>query len=81
MKRATAGIGNDAFLYIKSPNNKGASSLRSTIFSDNIAGTQSGFVLGYTASNPSVTTTVINPTSYLYAIRYVDLTQPYKNYN
>jgi hypothetical protein len=78
MKRATAGIGNDAFLYIKSPNNKGASSLRSTIFSDNIAGTQSGFVLGYTASNPSVTTTVINPTSYLYAIRYVDLTQPYK---
>jgi hypothetical protein len=78
MKRATAGIGNDAFLYIKSPNNKGASSLRSTIFSDNIAGIQSGFVLGYTASNPSVTTTVINPTSYLYAIRYVDLTQPYK---
>ena len=78
MKRATAGIGNDAFLYIKSPNNKGASSLRSTIFDDNILGTQSGFVLGYTGSNPSVTTTVINPTSYLYGIRYVDLNQPYK---
>jgi len=78
MKRATAGIGNDAFLYMKSPNNKGSSSLRSTIYSDNIAGTQSGFVLGYTANNPSADTTVINPIDYLYGIRYIDLNQPYK---
>ncbi len=75
MKRG-GGPENGAFLYIKSPNNKGASSLRSTIFSD--SGTNnSGFVLGYTASNPSAATTVINPINYLYGIRYKDLGQPY----
>lgn len=71
-------IGNDAYLYIKSPNNKGCSSLRATLFNDEISGVASGFVLGYTASNPIAGTTDINPANYLYGIRYVDLNQPYK---
>ena len=77
MKR-NAGPENGAFLYMKSPNNKGSSSLRATIFNDSIVGTNSGFVLGYTSSNPSASTEIINPANYLYAIRYVDLSQPYK---
>lgn len=72
-----APIGNDAFLYIKSPNNKGCSSLTATLLGDT-GTTASGFVLGYTAQNPNVQATVINPTSYLYGIRYVDTAQPYK---
>lgn len=72
-----APIGNDAFLYIKSPNNKGCSSLTATLLGDT-GTTASGFVLGYTAQNPNVQATVINPASYLYGIRYVDTSQPYK---
>jgi len=72
-----APIGNDAFLYIKSPNNKGVSSLTATLLGDT-GTTASGFVLGYTAQNPNVQTTVINPTDILYGIRYVDTAQPYK---
>jgi len=78
MKRGTVGIGNDAFLYMKSSNNKGSSVLRSTIFEDSGDGTKSGFVLGYTVSNPSADTVVINPNIYLYGIRYIDMAQPYK---
>lgn len=70
-------IGNDAFLYIKSPNNKGASSFTATLLGDT-GTTASGFVLGYTAQNPNVQATAINPSSYLYGIRYVDEAQPYK---
>ena len=75
MKRG-GGVENGAFLYMKSPNNKGCGSLRATLFSD--SGTNGGFVLGYTLQNPSATTTIINPANYLYGIRYVDLAQPYK---
>ena len=78
-KMATSGdIGNNSYLYIKSPNNKGCSSLRATLFADNVAGTKSGFVLGYTANNPNASTVDINPADYLYGIRYVDLNQNYK---
>lgn len=70
-------IGNDAFLYIKSPNNKGCSSLTATLLGDT-GTTASGFVLGYTAQNPNVQTTVINPADFLYGIRYIDTAQPYK---
>lgn len=66
---------NNSFIYIKSPNNKGCSSLRAGLYADD--GTNNGFVIGYTAENPSASTTVINPINYLYAIRYKDLTQPY----
>jgi hypothetical protein len=71
-------IGNDAYLYIKSPNNKGCSSLRATLNNDNTGGEASGFVLGYTASNPISGAETINPNSYLYGVRYIDLNQPYK---
>lgn len=77
MKRG-GGPENGAYLYIKSPNNKGSSSLRATIFADDEDDfTNSGFVLGYTASNPVVNTDVINPNVYLYGIRYIDMNQPY----
>lgn len=71
-------VGNDSYLYMKSPNNKGCSSLRATLNNDNTAGTASGFVLGYTLSNPIAGATSINPSNYSYGIRYVDLNQPYK---
>lgn len=71
-------IGNDAYLYIKSPNNKGCSALRATLFQDNFSGEASGFVLGYTAGNPIAGTVNINPADILYGIRYVDIVQPYK---
>jgi hypothetical protein len=73
-----APIGNDAYLYIKSPNNKGCSVLRASINNDNISGEASGFILGYTTSNPISGAETINPSSYLYGIKYVDLNQPYK---
>lgn len=73
-----APVGNDAYLYMKSPNNKGASSLRAKLYADNVVGTASGFVLGYTLANPKISTQIINPQDYIYGIRYVDLTQPYK---
>jgi hypothetical protein len=76
VKKGNAGS-NNAFIYIKSPNNKGCSSLRSALYADSGSGVQSGYVMGYTAENPSASTTVINPIDYLYAIRYKDLLQPY----
>jgi hypothetical protein len=76
VKKGNAGS-NNAFIYIKSPNNKGCSSLRAGLYADSGSGVQSGFVIGYTAENPSASTTVINPINYLYAIRYKDLLQPY----
>jgi len=76
VKKGNAGS-NNAFIYIKSPNNKGCSSLRAALYADSGSGVQSGFVIGYTAENPSASTTVINPINYLYAIRYKDLLQPY----
>ncbi len=75
---ASGDIGNNAYLYIKSPNNKGCGVLRATINNDEISGEASGFILGYTSSNPISGTETINPTNYLYGIRYVDLNQPYK---
>ena len=65
-------IGNDSFMFFKSPNNKGCSVLRATILSDVETGVASGFVLGYTAENPIAGTEEIDPTDFLYAIRYVD---------
>ena len=72
---ASGAIGNNAYLYIKSPNNKGASSLRATFFRED-SPTESGFVLGYTASNPIAGATEINPAGYLYGIRYTQFTTP-----
>jgi hypothetical protein len=72
---ASGGIGNNAFLYIRSPNNKAVSSLRATFFNEG-SPTESGFVLGYTASNPTATTEEINPANYLYGIRYTQFTTP-----
>jgi hypothetical protein len=65
-------IGNNSFMYFKSTNNKGCSILRATIYADVSTGVASGFVMGYTASNPIAETEEINPANYLYAIRYVD---------
>ena len=72
---ASGDIGNNAYLYIKSPNNKGASSLRAT-FNEETSPTYSGFVLGYTAENPVSETEDINPADYLYGIRYTEFTYP-----
>jgi len=72
---ASGEIGNNAYLYIKSPNNKGSSSLRATFFRED-SPTNSGFVLGYTASNPIALTEEINPVNYLYGIRYTQFTTP-----
>lgn len=77
-KQTLSSIGNDAYLYIKSPNNKACSAFRCTLNNDNVLGVASGFVLGYTSENPIIGTQEINPANYLYGIRYVDLTQPYK---
>jgi hypothetical protein len=78
LKKSTSGISNDAFMYFKSPNNKGVSILRATLNADTVGGVVSGFVLGYTASNPLSSATIIDPATFLYGIRYVDLAQPYK---
>ena len=72
---ASGGIGNNAYLYIKSPNNKGVSSLRATFFQED-SPTESGFVLGYTANNPNASTVDIDPADYLYGIRYTQFTTP-----
>jgi len=70
-----APVGYDAYLYIKSPNNKGASSLRATFFKEN-SPNETGFILGYTSKNPTSLTININPAEYLYAIRYTQFTYP-----
>lgn len=72
---ASGNTGNNAFLYIKSPNNKGVSSLRATFFKED-SPTDSGFVLGYTSSNPTAGTQEIDPAIYLYGIRYTQFTTP-----
>lgn len=71
-KRTTVGTGDDSYLYIKSPVNKGSGFLRARLFNDNVAGTASGFILGYSASNPPVSTNPVpfDPTTIIYGVKY-----------
>lgn len=71
-KRTTAGTGNDSYLYIKSPVNKGSGLLRSRLFADDSASTNTGFILGYSASNPPASTdpTPFNPSNIIYGIKH-----------
>lgn len=64
-------IGYDSFFYIKSPNNKGCSSLRATIYAETNA--NPGFILGYNFLNPTADTNIILPQSIIYGIRYYGL--------
>jgi hypothetical protein len=79
LKRTSAGIGNDSYLYVKSPVNKGAGFLRARLFNDEIAGTASGFILGYSAENPPVSTNpqAFDPTTIIYGIKYTKLGDNY----
>jgi hypothetical protein len=72
MKRATVGNGNDSYLYIISPVNKGAGCLRAGLFSDFTPSTDSGFILGYTAENPPASTNPLpyDPNNIIYGIKY-----------
>lgn len=79
MKRATAGTGNDSYLYIKSPVNKGAGCLRAGLTEDVTPPNNSGFILGYTAKNPPASTNPMpyDPVNYIYAIKYTGLGNNY----
>lgn len=78
-KRTTIGTGNDSYLYIKSPVNKGAGLLRAKVFVDDSAGTNTGFILGYTAENPPVSTNPMpyDPINYIYAIKHTKVGENY----
>jgi hypothetical protein len=78
-KRTTVGTGNDSYLYIKSPVNKGSGFLRARLFNDEVAGTASGFILGYSASNPPVSTNPVpfDPTTIIYGVKYTKLGDNY----
>jgi hypothetical protein len=79
MKRATTGTGNDSYLYIKSPVNKGAGCLRAGLFEDVFPPTNSGFILGYTAENPPASTNPMpfDPLNIIYGIKYTGLGNNY----
>ena len=69
---------NDAFLYIRSPNCKGASSFRARLYNNPASGIAQGFVLAYLASPPDRNITEIDPQDILYGIRMVGIGERYK---
>jgi len=78
-KRTTVGTGNDSYFYVKSPVNKGAGLFRARLYSDDSAGTNTGFILGYTPENPPVSTnpTPYDPTNIIYGIKHTKVGQNY----
>jgi hypothetical protein len=79
-KRTTAGTGNDSYLFIKSPVNKGSGFLRSRLFANDSASTNTGFILGYSASNPAVSTNPVafNPSNIIHGIKHIKVGVNYK---
>lgn len=74
-----AAPGDDSFIYIKSPVNKGCGVFRCKInVEDDPTGLTSGFIIGYQLESANSTTDFIDPAAFVFGIRYVDLTQPYK---
>jgi hypothetical protein len=78
-KRTTVGTGNDSYLYIKSPVNKGSGFLRARLYGDDSAATNTGFILGYSESNPSVSTNPIpfDPINIIYGIKHTKVGENY----
>jgi hypothetical protein len=68
---------NDSFVYYKSTQCKGSSSFRSKIMADPNPVT-AGYILAYSSTSIPQQTTVIDPSTIAYGIRYVDTGQPYK---
>lgn len=74
-----AAPGNDSFIYIKSPVNKACGVFRCKInVEDDPSGLTSGFIIGYQLEAANSTTDFIDPAAFVFGIRYVDLTQPYR---
>jgi hypothetical protein len=65
----------DSFMYFKSPNCKGSSTLRTKIYQ---TGFTDGFILGYTTKPYDTTTALINPSDIKYGIRCTEIGQVYK---
>ena len=66
----------DAFMYFKTTNCKGSSTLRGRIYQN--GGFNNGFIIGYTTKPYSATTTIVNVADIKYGVRCVRIGDPYK---
>jgi hypothetical protein len=67
----------DAFMYFKTPNCKGASQLKARIY-NNDGTTNGGFIIGYLENPPDTNTTVIDPVLIKYGVKFIDPAVPYR---
>jgi len=65
----------DSFMYFKTPNCKGSSTLRAKIYQ---AGFTDGFIIGYTAKPYNTLSALVNLSDIKYGIRCTELNQVYK---